>query len=114
MLPGIIEKILKEYSVKTLYFARGPGSFMSIKITYIFLKTLSIVKNVKLKAADGFNFNGSKPIKAVGNLYFIKEDGVIKTKKMDIVKDERYELPKKLDYKIFSEDNEPLYILPAV
>ena len=37
-LPLLFESILKEYDPKRLFFARGPGSFMAIKITYIFFK----------------------------------------------------------------------------
>jgi tRNA A37 threonylcarbamoyladenosine modification protein TsaB len=117
ILPKIFDTILKKYNCKNLYFAKGPGSFMAIKITYLFLKTLTISKNMQLFATDGFDFNTNSPIKAIGTLYFIKKDGIISTQKIsdDEIKNiKAFLLPKRLDYKIFTTDNQPLYILPAV
>ncbi len=90
---------------------------MAIKITYLFLKTISISENIKLFATDGFAFNENSPIKAIGTLYFLKKNGKIFTNKInsaDIKSIKEFQLPKKLDYTIFSKENEPLYILPAV
>lgn len=89
---------------------------MAIKITYLFLKTLSITKNLQLFATDGFAFNQKSPIKAVGNLYFIKKDGKISTQKIGEIPltQKSFTLPQKLDTEIFSSDNEPLYVLPAL
>ncbi len=117
ILPKIFNTIFKKYAPKNLYFARGPGSFMAIKITYLFLKTLTITKNMQLFATDGFDFNENSPIKAVGTLYFIKKDGIISTQKItddEIKKIKAFKLPKRLDDKRFTTDNEPLYILPAI
>ena len=111
-----MQTILKSYTPQAYYFARGPGSFMAIKITYLFLRTLSITQNVPLLATDGFAFNQNSPIKAVGTLYFSKENGKITTQKIDTQKEKihPFALPQKLDKEIFSDENEPLYILPAV
>ena len=38
VLPKIYDDILKKYKVKNLFYANGPGSFMAIKVAYIFLK----------------------------------------------------------------------------
>jgi len=117
ILPKIFDTILKKYNTENLYFARGPGSFMAIKITYLFLKTLTISKNMQLFATDGFDFNENSPIKAVGTLYFIKKDGIISTQKItddEIKKIKPFHLPKRLDNQRFTTDNEPLYILPAI
>ena len=116
ILPSLMEKILNRYEIQKLYFARGPGSFMAIKITYIFLKTLSITLEVPLLATDGFAFNQNSPIKAVGSLYFCKENGMITTQKVDDPQEKvkNFTLPARLDKKIFTLETEPLYILPAV
>lgn len=115
-LPPLMQEILREYHPVGLYFARGPGSFMAIKITYIFLQTLAITLDLPLLAADGFAFNQNSPIKAVGTLYFSKENGKIRTRKIDTEKEkiQPFALPKQLDRDIFTKENEPLYILPAV
>jgi tRNA A37 threonylcarbamoyladenosine modification protein TsaB len=116
ILPKLFDTILNKYNITDLYFAKGPGSFMAIKITYLFLKTVSITKNLPLFATDGFAFNQNSPIKAVGTLYFIKKNGKISTQKIDEIKEKikPFDLPKILDKKIFTTESEPLYILPAL
>ena len=113
-LPQIFEKISKTYRVKQLFFAKGPGSFMSIKVSYIFLKTLSITLGIPLYATDGFTFNGGAPIKAMRQLYFVKEDNTIVTKIFETPQNSFFKLPKVLDKTYFDENTEPLYMLPAV
>ena len=111
-LPKFFDKILKEYSIDNIIYSKGPGSYMSIKLTYIFLKTLQIANNITILAVDGFYFNKNSPIKALGNRFFVKENDTI-----TIIKAESknsFELPQKLDFNDFSNDIEPLYILNAV
>lgn len=114
VLPIIFKDILKEFTCKRVFFARGPGSFMAIKITYIFLRTLSITKEIELFATDGFYFNDNSPIKAMRKMYFIKEDKDIITKIFEEEQDSQFVLPEILKIENFSKDIEPLYILPAV
>ncbi len=115
ILPIFFNKILEKYKINTLFFTNGPGSFMAIKATYIFLRTLSITQNIPLLATDGFAFNNNKPIKAIGTLYFIKKDGIIFAQKINAENKElNLDLPHNLDREIFHTNTEPLYILPAV
>lgn len=115
-LPKIFDKLLKIYDIDELFYARGPGSFMAIKITYIFLKTLSILKNIPLRGSDGFSFNHSSAIKAVGSRFFMKTNDNITVENLDkdSIEIKSFELPKVLDSSVFTKDNTPLYILPAV
>ena len=55
-LPSFFDEILKEYNIKNIIYSNGPGSYMSIKLTYIFLKTLQITKNISIFSQDGFYF----------------------------------------------------------
>lgn len=87
---------------------------MSIKITYIFLRTLSIALGIPLFASDGFTFNNGRPIKAMRQLYFVKEEGVITTQTFDTAQEQIFTLPALLDESDFDTQNEPLYMLPAV
>ncbi len=87
---------------------------MAIKITYIFLRTLSITKNIELFGCDGFNFNAKSPIKAMGKMYFIKKDDKISTEFFDEEPISEFVLPKNIKLENFTKDIEPLYILPAV
>ena len=52
VLPLIYKTILETYNVEKLFYANGPGSFMAIKVAYIFLKSLSILKKIPLFAQN--------------------------------------------------------------
>lgn len=105
---------MRVYDFDAIFYANGPGSFMSIKISYIILQTISIIKNIPFYATDGFYFNQNNPIKAFGNVVFVKKDGKITTFKNYNGNIASFSLPKKLDFAIFCNDVEPMYILPAV
>jgi hypothetical protein len=111
-LPKFFDKTLKKYEIDNIIYSKGPGSYMSIKLTYIFLKTLQITKNISIFAVDGFYFNQNSPIKALGNRFFFKENDTITIKKAE--SSNSFELPEKLNFEDFSKDIEPLYILNAV
>jgi len=87
---------------------------MAIKITYIFLKTLSIAHAIPLFACDGFTFNEGRAIRAMRNLYFIKKGNEITTMCLENPVEQHFALPKVLDERLFSDNVEPLYMLPAV
>ncbi|MFT7004372.1 MAG: tRNA A37 threonylcarbamoyladenosine modification protein TsaB [Sulfurimonas sp.] len=114
VLPKIFDKILKDYNVEKLFYANGPGSFMAIKVAYIFLKSLSVLKNIPLFATDAFYFNNNRPIKAIGKLYFVKVSSEIKTQKLEIVPSMEFKLPDVLDYNKFSTTAAPLYSIGAL
>lgn len=106
------EDILGCFEIDTIYFAKGPGSFMSIKITYIFLKTLSVTKNIKLKAVDSFFFSKNGYLKASKNSYFLKKEDTISLTK--IGEEPLIFLPEAIEEEAFSDDCEPFYYLPPV
>ena len=116
ILPSIFKEILSKYYLDALFYTNGPGSYMSIKVAYMFLKTLGISKNIDLYACSGFNFNANSPIKALGKKYFFNaQDGNISIdflNEKDKIKE--FELPKNLNKDIFNKDSLPSYNLPAV
>lgn len=114
ILPLIFSELFKTYNVKKLFFANGPGSFMAIKVAYIFLKSISILKNIPLFATDAFKFNNNTPIKAIGKLCFVKISSEIKTQKLEIVPEASFRLPDVLDYNEFTTETAPLYMIGAV
>ena len=114
VLPSIFKNIFDTYSVEKLFYANGPGSFMAIKVAYIFLKSLSILKKIPLFATDAFYFNQNQPIKAIGKLCFVKIDSEIKTQKLEIVPESKFTIPDVLDYNEFSNESMPLYSIGAV
>ncbi len=118
VLPIIFEEILKNYDIKTIYYVNTPGSYMAIKVAYVFLKTISITKNIDLKACSGFSFNQNSPIKALGKKYFIPKTNDEQTVKVDFLENNTklsaFELPKLIDKIKFFEDTLPIYNLPAV
>jgi tRNA A37 threonylcarbamoyladenosine modification protein TsaB len=114
VLPLIFDELLKKYSIEKLFYANGPGSFMAIKVAYIFLKSLSVLKNIPLYARDAFYFNENQPIKAIGKLCFVKIASKIETQKFQTVPEVKFRLPNELDYKEFSTNTAPLYKIGAV
>ncbi len=114
-LPKAFENILNRYNLKTIFYVNGPGSYMSIKVSYIFLKTLAIVKHLDFRATNGFHFNEGTAIKALGKKYFLKDldDKItIDFLEQNDIKD--FKLPNSIDDSIFTKDTLPNYNLPAV
>lgn len=114
VLPKLYNDIFKKYEVQKLFYANGPGSFMAIKVAYIFLKSLSILKKIPLFATDAFYFNENNPIKAIGKLFFVKISSEIKTQKLETVAEAPFKLPDVLDYNEFTKIATPLYMIGAV
>lgn len=114
ILPKIFDELFKQYKIEKLFYANGPGSFMAIKVAYIFLKSISILKDIPLFATDAFYFNENNPIKAIGKLYFVKISTEIKTQKLETVPEADFMLPNELDYNEFSATTTPLYMIGAV
>jgi tRNA A37 threonylcarbamoyladenosine modification protein TsaB len=114
VLPTIFQELIKKYTIERLFYANGPGSFMAIKVAYIFLKSLSILKDIPLFATDAFYFNENEPIKAIGKLHFVKVASEIKTQKLETVPEVKFTLPDVLDYNEFSKNATPLYMIGAV
>ncbi|MDF1883827.1 hypothetical protein JHD49_07760 [Sulfurimonas sp. SAG-AH-194-C21] len=114
ILPLLFRDLQNKYEIKKLFYANGPGSFMAIKVAYVFLKSLSILKNIPLFATDAFYFNKNGPIKAIGKLHFVKIASEIKTQKLEIAPEVVFTLPNVLDYNEFSTDAAPLYMIGAV
>jgi tRNA A37 threonylcarbamoyladenosine modification protein TsaB len=114
VLPLIFQDILQKYEIKALFYVNGPGSFMAIKVAYVFLKSLSVLKNIPLYARDAFYFNNNQPIKAIGKLFFVKMHDEIETKKLETVPVASFKLPDLLEYTDFNEEAAPLYKIAAV
>jgi tRNA A37 threonylcarbamoyladenosine modification protein TsaB len=113
LLP-LIKKCLDKYDISKIIYTRGPGSYMAIKLTYIILRTIEIMRGIKCVGCSGFTLNGGEPIKAIGNLYFIKEKETIITKKYEQPVNVKFTLPQSIQDLELDEESIPDYILPAV
>lgn len=113
-LPSLFADILKRYELGRLAYANGPGSFMAIKIAYLFLQTVAIVKKIPLFGIDAFYFNGGKPIKAVGRLHFVKTASGIRTETLVEPSAAEFALPRQIDFKEFFEEASPYYGIGAI
>ncbi len=113
LLP-LLEQCLNEYNISNIIYTRGPGSYMAIKLTYIMLKTIEIIRGIPCSGCSGFALNGGEPIKAVGNLYFIKEKETIITKKYEQPVNAKFTLPQSIHDLELDEESIPEYVLPAV
>lgn len=116
ILPYTLNEILKKTSIDEIIYVNGPGSYMSIKIAYIFLKTLSITLNIPFLAISGFDVNGNSPIKALGQKYFVLTNNKeINVQFLEVNEQvNNFALPEKIDYSLCFEDTLPNYQLPAV
>ena len=113
LLP-LIKESLDRYDISRIIYTRGPGSYMAIKLTYIMLKTIEIVQGIQCVGCSGFALNGGEPIKAIGNLYFIKEKETIITEKFEQAINVKFTLPQSIQDLELDEESTPEYILPAV
>ncbi len=115
VLPILFKELLEKYDIDKISYVNTPGSYMAIKVTYVFLKTLSISKKLEFRACSGFEFNKNSPIKALGKKYFKNENGNVKVdflEKEDTIR--AFKLPKSIDKINFKEETLPIYNLPAV
>ncbi len=113
LLP-LLSELLDRYAVEKIIYTRGPGSYMAIKLTYVILRTIEIVRGIRCLGCSAFAFNGGAPIKAVGNLYFIKEKETIITKKLQQPPKTELVLPQRIHDLEIDEESTPDYRLPAV
>ena len=114
ILLSMITEVMDRYPLSRIIYTRGPGSYMAIKLTYIILKTIEIVKKIPFDGCSAFALNGNKPVKAMGNLYFIKEKETIITQKFDQAIPQEFSLPSSLATLAIDEASIPNYVLPAV
>ena len=113
LLP-IVTKLMERYEIESIIYTRGPGSYMAIKLTYIMLRTIEIVRDIPCYGCSAFLLNGGQPIKAIGNLYFIKEKETIITKKYEQPPETKFTLPQRIHDLELDEESIPEYLLPAV
>ena len=113
LLP-LLKECMERYELTNIIYTRGPGSYMAIKLTYIMLKTIEIVKGIKCVGCSAFALNGGAPIKAVGSLYFTKEKETIITKKFEQPIVSEFTLPQSIHDLPLDEESTPEYVIPAV
>ncbi len=113
-LPSLLHDVRYRFNLESLYYAKGPGSFMAIKVTYVMLKTFAIAMDIPFYAADAFAFNRNTPLKAVGKSFFVKRGDTVEIECNIEAEPLPFRLPKRLDEVTFEADHEPMYVLPAV
>lgn len=110
-VPKILKTLLEKFEFDELIYANGPGSYMGIKISYVSLSTLSIIKDIPLFAVSAFELNDNKPIGAHKNMCFVKKED-------EIILEENiageFFLPSNLSKLNKKDDNLPFYFLSAI
>ncbi|CAM2754937.1 putative glycoprotease family protein [Helicobacter felis] len=101
-------------NLEAIFYATGPGSFSAMKLTHVFLHTLSVAQNIPLFGALGFVFNAYQPIKAFGKNYYCYKHGQITLCVLEEATTTPMQLPDFLDPKLFAKNPKPLYLLPPV
>ena len=116
VLPEIFKNILKKYKINSIIYVNGPGSYMAIKVAYIFLKTISITNDTAFYSCSGFEVNGNSPIKALGKKYFVQDSKA--NISMRLLEEnetlDNFALPKTININNYSNKTLPNYQLPAV
>lgn len=109
----ILNKLTNEQKlqISKIIYANGPGSFMGTKVSYIVLKTFSMVKECEFYAISGFELNGNGAIKANKALSFVKTGDEILLQKAE---PKEFELPLNLDVLNLNLDTLPNYVIQAV
>ncbi|MBZ7960281.1 tRNA threonylcarbamoyladenosine biosynthesis protein TsaB [Campylobacter molothri] len=110
-IPKILQELLQNFTFDELIYANGPGSFMGIKISYVSLSTLSIVRNIPLFAISAFELNNNQPISAHKEMCFVKKGDEIFLEKAT---SGEFVLPLNLSKLNKKNDNLPFYFLPAI
>ena len=109
----------------SIYYSRGVGSLSAIKLTHIFLHTLSLSTQIPIHATNSFYFSRDNEIKAFANMSFFldaKKNLIITDKNAcnyirlaaSSTKNPKLHLPYNLIHNDFSESCTPLYVTPAV
>ncbi|GAA7437194.1 tRNA (adenosine(37)-N6)-threonylcarbamoyltransferase complex dimerization subunit type 1 TsaB [Helicobacter pylori] len=102
-------------AIKGVYYAKGPGSFTSLKLTHVFLHTLALIYNFELYSTTGFDFNDNTPILAYANKYFVSKETGSLTDFRDLrIVPKDFILPPFLEKGKFTQLNTPFYILPPI
>ena len=116
VLPNIIQEVLNIYKIDNIIYVNGPGSYMAIKVAYIFLQTICIVKKINFLSLSGFAVNNNSAIKALGNKYFSLDDkrNIIIRALYEHEKLDDFILPLEININNYSKDTLPNYQLPAV
>jgi len=78
------------------------------------LQTIEVTRGIKCFGCSGFALNDNQPIKAIGDLYFIKEKETIITKKYEQLPIVKFTLPQSIQDLEIDEESTPDYVLPAV
>ena len=111
ILPDIFKQF--DFEINKLIYVNSPGSYMAIKVAYIYLKTLSIIKDIPFFAISGFELNNNSPIKALGKKYFFNQNGNIVCKALEQTDIYPFKLPKNLTTLSLCQDTLPKYFLPV-
>lgn len=102
-------------AIKGVYYAKGPGSFTSLKLTHVFLHTLALIHDFELYSTTGFDFNDNTPILAYANKYFVSQERESLTDFKDLkIAPKDFKLPSFLEKDKFTQLNMPFYILPPI
>ncbi|MFP6249383.1 tRNA threonylcarbamoyladenosine biosynthesis protein TsaB [Helicobacter pylori] len=102
-------------AIKGVYYAKGPGSFTSLKLTHVFLHTLALIHDFELYSTTGFDFNDNTPILAYANKYFVSKERESLSDFKDLkIAPKDFKLPSFLEKDKFTQLNMPFYILPPI
>jgi tRNA A37 threonylcarbamoyladenosine modification protein TsaB len=104
----------RRYSIKRVLYVNGPGSFMGLKLGFVFMRTFALAREIDFAACDSFAITGGAPVFSHKNRWFVKNGSSIELIRFENPPENRLIPPKKLNMANFSGDTTPCYLLPAV
>lgn len=110
----LFKAIDEQYAIEKLAYARGPGSFMGLKLGYVFMQTLALARNLPFAAASSFALSGGAPVHAHGKRWFVPQGNEVSVQTFDPAPENRLLPPDRLDLSLFDTNTEPDYLMPAV
>gem|GEM_PF-3392758 len=112
LLPLRIRELLTKYEPLSLFYTNGPGNQMSIKICYVCLKSVCIVKDIPLYGVSSFEFNDFGLIELANKRFFCFENDKIVLKYIENANEDKLRLPLSTRHIEVAKSSEPVYILP--
>ncbi|MGE4295437.1 MAG: hypothetical protein AB7E49_07045 [Campylobacterales bacterium] len=102
------------YDIARVAYARGPGSFMGLKLGYVFLQSFAMARRIPFASVSSFALTRGAPVQAHGKRWFVLEGGEVSVRAFETPPQAALLPPEQIDFSIFEAACEPEYLMPAV
>lgn len=110
----LFKSIDDRYEITRLAYAKGPGSFMGLKLGYVFLQSFALARKLPFTAASSFALSGGNPVHAHGKRWFTQRGDQVGVQTFEVAPEASLLPPERIDFSVFEPACEPEYLMPAV